>query len=47
MYMVCEIWFVHTLPKLVPYDQYFASFVHELENQGCILFFIDAYAASL
>ena len=34
------------ISKLVPYDQYLASFDHELENQGCILFCIDAYAAN-
>ena len=34
------------MSKLVPYDQYFVSFDHELENQGCTLFFIDAYAAN-
>ena len=34
------------MSKLVPFDQYFASFDHELENQGCILFFIQAYAAN-
>ena len=27
-------------------SQYFASFDHELENQGCILLFIEAYAAN-
>ena len=27
-------------------SQYFASFDHELENQGCISLFIEAYAAN-
>ena len=34
------------ISKLVLYDQYLAPFDHELENQGCILFCIDAYAAN-
>ena len=31
---------------VVHYDQYFASFDHKLGNTGCILLFIEAYAAN-